>query len=80
MTDRGQQTDGIGPRRLRSDPDELVDRLEKLRILLPAFAQEAASARREAASLRAQNATLQRRIVELETQFAIAPDLKRRDA
>jgi hypothetical protein len=60
-----------------SDPGELIDRIGKLRALLPAFAQEAAAARREAARLRSQNATLQRRIVELETPV---PNHARSDA
>jgi hypothetical protein len=51
-----------------SHSGELIDRLEKLRTLLPAFAEEVAAARREAARLRSQNAKLQRRIVELEAQ------------
>jgi hypothetical protein len=62
-----------------NDPGELIDRLGKLRILLPAFAQEAAAAQREAARLRSQNAKLQRRIVELETHFDIARDLRGRE-
>ena len=65
--------------RLGSDR-ELIDRLEKLRRLLPAFAQEAADARREAARLRAENATLQRRVVELETRTQMAPELRSRNA
>jgi hypothetical protein len=65
--------------RLGSDR-ELLNRLEKLRRLLPAFAQEAADARREAARLRAENATLQRRVVELETRTQIAPELRSRNA
>ena len=65
---------------LQSDPGELLDRLQKLRTLLPAFAQEAASARREAARLRSQNATLQRRIAELEARLPTAPGLTSRDA
>ena len=56
------------PMRLGSDPADLIDRLQKLRTLLPAFAQEAADARREAARLRTENATLQRRVAELETR------------
>ena len=48
------------------DDAALVDRIQKLRILLPSFAQEAASARREAARLRFENAKLKRRVAELE--------------
>jgi phage shock protein A len=54
------------PIRADMDAAALVDRLQKLRNLLPAFAQEAAAARREAARLRRQNTTLQARLTELE--------------
>ena len=85
MTEAGSQTKRIPRDRRRrpelgSDPGELVDRIGKLRALLPAFAQEAAAARREAARLRSQNAALQRRLVELETRSAITRDLTRRNA
>ena len=49
-----------------TDAAALLDRLQKLRNLLPAFAQEAAAARREAARLRRQNTKLQTRLSELE--------------
>ncbi|HEY2437110.1 MAG TPA: hypothetical protein VGH93_08000 [Solirubrobacteraceae bacterium] len=62
------------PPRLGSNPGELIDRIEKLRVLLPAFAMEVAAARREAARLRSQNATLKRRLVDLENRFDIARD------
>jgi phage shock protein A len=54
----------------RADTDSaaLVDRLQKLRNLLPAFAQEAAAARLEAAGLRQQNTALQTRLAELEAR------------
>jgi hypothetical protein len=54
----------------RPDTDSAarVDRLQKLRNLLPAFAQEAAGARREAARLRQQNTALQTRFAELEAR------------
>jgi hypothetical protein len=65
---------------LGSEPGELIERMEKLRALLPAFAQESAEARREAARLRSQNATLQRRVAELETRSAITRDLTSHDA
>ena len=89
MTDRmaqaRSQTERIAPDRrprlgLGSDPEELIDRIGKLRALLPAFAQETAAARREAARLRSQNAALQRRLVELEARSAITRDLTRRNA
>ena len=54
------------PFRADTDAAALVDRLQKLRNLLPAFAQETAAARREAARLRLQNTKLQTRLTELE--------------
>jgi hypothetical protein len=85
MTEAGSQAKRIavdrGPRLdLVTDPRELVDRIGKLRALLPAFAQETATARREAARLRSQNAMLQRRIVELESGSVTTGDLTRRNA
>jgi phage shock protein A len=56
------------PFRADTDAAALVDRLQKLRNLLPAFAQEAAAARREAARLRQQNTELQTRLAELEAR------------
>jgi hypothetical protein len=44
----------------------VLDRLHKLRVILPAMAEESATARREAARLRAENARLVRRLAELE--------------
>ena len=55
------------PFRADTDAAALIDRLQNLRNLLPAFAQEAAAARREAARLRLQNTKLQTRLTELET-------------
>ena len=85
MTGAGSQTRRIPPDKrprlkLGSNPGELVDRIGKLRALLPAFAQETATARREAARLRSQNAMLQRRIVELESGSVTTGDLTRRNA
>ena len=89
MTDRmaqaRSQTERIAPDRrprleLGSDPGELIDRIGKLRALQPAFVQETAAAHREAARLRSQNATLQRRLVELDSRSAITRDLTRRNA
>jgi phage shock protein A len=56
------------PVRADTDAGALVDRLQKLRKLLPAFAEETAAARREAARLRLQNTTLQTRLAELEAR------------
>jgi phage shock protein A len=54
------------PVRANTDAAALLERLQKLRNLLPAFAQETAAARREAARLRLQNTKLQTRLAELE--------------
>jgi hypothetical protein len=51
----------------------VIDRLNRLRVVLPAMAQEAAAARREAARLRAENVRLARRVVELESAQAAEP-------
>jgi hypothetical protein len=84
MTEASGQTKPIGADRRRlalgSDPGQLIDRIVTLRALLPAFAQEAADARREAARLRSQNAALQRRIVELEGRSVSTHDLTHRNA
>jgi len=45
----------------------VIDRLHKLRVLLPAMAEEAAAARREAARLRAENRELASRLAALES-------------
>lgn len=89
MTDRGQQAsirsdwsspDGHRPLQPGSNPAELVERIEKLAGLLATAVQETVAARREAARLRSQNATLQRRVDELGSQFQISGDTRRRDA
>jgi len=56
------------PLRAGTDAAALLERLQKLRNLLPAFAQEVAAARREAARLRLQNTKLQTRLAELEAR------------
>jgi phage shock protein A len=56
------------PSRAGTDPAAVLDQLQKLRNLLPAFAQEAAAARREAARLRRQNTNLKTRLAELEAR------------
>jgi hypothetical protein len=56
---------GSGPRR-RVSERAVIDRLQKLRVVLPAMAQETAIARREAVRLRTENARLARRLEELE--------------
>jgi hypothetical protein len=54
----------------RYDDHAVIDRLHKLRVILPAMAQEAAAARQEAARLRRENAQLSRRLAELESADA----------
>jgi phage shock protein A len=72
--------DQVSPFRTDTDAAALVDRLQKLRNLLPAFAQEAAAARREAARLRQQNTTLQTRLAELESRATARPTAPPTDA
>jgi hypothetical protein len=63
----GRRASNVGsPPRTGADNATLVDRVRSLRLLLPSFGQEAASARREAARLRYENAKLRRRVAELE--------------
>jgi phage shock protein A len=56
------------PFRAGTDAAALLERLQKLRNRLPAFAQEAAAARREATRLHLQNTKLQTRLAELEAR------------
>lgn len=51
-----------------SERDYLLDRLQNLRAILPVFAQELASARRQAARLRLENASLTEQVRELQRQ------------
>ena len=53
----------------RNGPSEsaAIDRLRQLSVILPAMAQEAAAARREAARLRVENAQLLSRVSRLES-------------
>jgi hypothetical protein len=46
----------------------VIDRLERLRVVLPALAQEAAAAKREVARLRAENRRLSHRLAGLESR------------
>jgi hypothetical protein len=55
------------------DERDVIDRLHKLRVLLPAMALETATARREAARLRTENRRLTRRLAELEEAAARVP-------
>jgi hypothetical protein len=62
---------------MRSSPDHavpprlvseraVIERLHKLRMIVPAMAQERAEARREAARLRSENMRLTHRLAEIE--------------
>lgn len=51
---------------------DVIDRLARLRALLPAMAEDLAIARRRAASLAAENERLAARVRELETHVASA--------
>jgi regulator of replication initiation timing len=59
---------------VRRTPEEraVIDRLQRLSVLLPALAQEAATARREAARLRVENRRLTRRLAEAESLTLVA--------
>lgn len=46
----------------------VIDRLQRLSVVLPAIAEEAASAKRELARLRAENGRLARRLARLESR------------
>lgn len=50
--------------------DYLLERLQNLRGVLPVFAQELASSRRQAARLRLENARLTERVRELQREGA----------
>ena len=54
------------------DQEHLLDRMQRLRAILPAFAEELASARRQAASLRLENGRLVEQVRELQRQRATA--------
>jgi hypothetical protein len=61
----GQVSSGIDR---ASERDYLLDRLQNLRAILPVFAQELASARRQTARLRLENASLTEQVRELQRQ------------
>jgi hypothetical protein len=61
----------------RPEERAVIDRLDRLRVVLPAMATEAAAARREAVRLRLENNKLARRVAELESAAALAgPSLR----
>lgn len=49
--------------------DHLLDRLHNLRTIVPVFAQELASARRQAAALRVENRKLRERVQQLQRAY-----------
>lgn len=51
-----------------TEREHLIDRLQRLRGILPVFAQELASARRQAAALRVENRGLQEEVRRLRAQ------------
>lgn len=59
------------------DRDHLLDRLHRLRGLLPVFAQELASARRQAATLRVENRGLLEEVRRLRAQHDEHPSARR---
>lgn len=66
---RGEQPAPVGPTRLRRGGDlstDALDRLLRLRRVLPAMGRELAAVRREAARLRLENRRLLTRVHELE--------------
>ncbi|TMK98359.1 MAG: hypothetical protein E6G34_12015 [Actinobacteria bacterium] len=51
---------------------EAIDRLERLRSVVPVFAQELMSARRQAAQLRAENGSLVEQVRQLQRERALS--------
>ena len=51
------------------DRDHLLDRLHNLRVIIPVFAQELASARRQSAALRVENRKLRERVQQLQKAY-----------
>ncbi len=58
------------------DRDHLIDRLQHLRAIVPVFAQELASARRQAAQLRVENGRLLEEVRRLHERFAARTPLE----
>ena len=69
MSRSNTQTLGRSLSRTPTDP-ELIDRLARLRTILPLIASDLASARRRAHALELDNQRLTRRIAELESTLA----------
>jgi hypothetical protein len=51
---------------------DILDRLARLRLVLPALGQELATARREAAKLRVENGKLRDRLLSLEAEDGVS--------
>lgn len=51
---------------------DILDRLARLRLVLPALGQELATARREAAKLRVENGRLKDRLLSLEAKRGVS--------
>lgn len=64
---------GAGPRAAVGviDREHLLDRLDRLRAILPAFAKELASSRRQAAALRVENRGLLAEVRRLQRESRI---------
>lgn len=60
----------------RGSDAELLERIQRLRSILPAMAAEVAIARREGARLRRENAALRNRIAELEGRPPVAHSVR----
>ncbi len=61
---RGYPNNAVPPRLVSERA--VIERLHKLRTIMPAMAQERAEARREAARLRSENVRLAHRLAEIE--------------
>ena len=62
-----------GPRTTTPTDPELVDRLARLRTVLPLLASDLAASRRRANELEARNRQLSRRVAELESRLTEPP-------
>jgi len=67
MTTRTSRPRAAADRAIPVGTPDVVERLARLRELLPEMARDLATARRHANALRAENENLQRRVAELET-------------
>lgn len=70
MSDSGRVSKGRTERHNADAERAVIDRLDKLRLVLPALAQDAAEARREASKLRVENDRLIRHVAALQAECA----------